>query len=150
MKKFLLFLSFLLATASTYAAETLYMTLTDGSVVSFQLSLKPTITFSGSVLTVTTSDKATQQFTLADVARYSFTASSRIDAATADKGIQVFDDKIVVEGNNAKVSVVSINGTVVDAQIERSGSTTVVSTQSLPAGLYIIKANNHSLKVLKK
>lgn len=156
MKKILLIITALFSTlgiSNIYAAEALNMTMKDGEVHSFLLSDKPTITFSGSLLIVTTSDNVKVEYDLYNVKEYSFgSPSSGINDIGIDSETKYDGEKIVFSGvsNANNVKVVSIDGTIHNPETTTANGTVMVNLSSLPSGTYIVKANNTTMKIFKR
>lgn len=152
MKK--LFLSLLVAlgfTATASAADdALNLTMKDGTVHSFLLAEKPVITMDNGKLNVAT-DNATATYNLYDVSRYSFGTPTAIKGVSTSDNISRNGDDILFGGVDAKkVTVCTLDGSRANATVASTANGTTVSLTNLPAGVYIVKADNVAIKINKK
>ena len=158
MKQRLLLLLLLLTAMSVgmYAdqLETLVVTLKDGSQTTFFLKDKPQVTFEGTDLKVT-SDVGDAAFALADVLRFTYEKKdpSGINETVVDPTGVAFQDDVLVISQlkaNAVVAIYALDGKLLrQLKAHRSG-TYRISLSELPAGLYLVKADNVTCKITKR
>ena len=115
-----------------FAQNTLNVWLTDGGKVSFTFAEKPVVSHADNILSFSSS-AASVEYPVSDVLRFTFE-----DAETT----KVLSVKSEVAG---EVSVFDLQGTLVK---RFAGSS--LSLESLPLGVYIIKSNRSTYKVIKK
>lgn len=136
-------MSALMAGASTAMAEelSLKVTLNDGNVRTFTLTDKPVVTFGATDMKIT-APGAEVTYPRADVRNITFVDNSSLSVADRLTENYYYDGtEFRCEGN--AIAVYDINGRFVLTGRDR------VSTASLPAGIYIIKANNTAIKIIK-
>ena len=115
-----------------FAQNTLNVWLTDGGKVSFTFADKPVVSHADNVLTIS-SNAASVEYPVSDVVRFTF------EDAETTKVLSVKSD-IVDE-----VCVFDLQGTLVKRFVGGS-----FSLESLPQGVYIIKSNRSTYKIIKK
>ena len=141
----------LAAEASAGQERKLVVWLKDGEKVYYDLEESPKTTFTGSDVIITT-DVVTVSYPMEQVLRYTY------DLATTDiENLKENEIHISQHGNslgfeNLKsgtvIKVYSIDGTLKDS-VSAGGSVTV-SLDNYSSGVYIIKVNGMTYKVLKK
>lgn len=143
MKKFSVIMGLLLCCLMGRAnPQALQITLLGGDTETFVLSEKPVVTFSGENMTVT-SPLLSSTYLRADVQNMTFVEAAGVKALPGHDTVYRFAGNIFsCEG--ALIRVFSTAGAQVAA------GTGSVSLQELPAGVYVINANNKSIKVIKK
>lgn len=154
MKKFILILiAFSAAFISAKAdSQALNLQMKDGTVHSFLLSEMPVITMENNQLIVTSSN-TTAVYDLYSVSMYAYgEPSSGINQTTIESKFTRLGDNIIFNGidNAEKVRIYSVNGTIINANKEASGNNVIVSLSEIPAGIYIVKANNITVKITKR
>lgn len=125
----------------------------DGSKVSYKLDEEPITTFTTTDLVITTKT-ATINYPLPTIYRYSYEGvSSGVDDAKAD-GISISHDgnKIIVKGlaSGKTAAVYSVDGIQLQAKCSNGSDRLVLSLNQLPAGVYVIKADEITYKFTKK
>ena len=120
----------------------------------YMLARKPEVTFEGNDLRIVSWD-ADVTYNLADILRFTYETKSvtgvtelREDPAT----IGYEDGQLVISGikAGAPVGIYSLDGKLVkQLTAERSGSFRI-SLTSLPQGMYIVKADNITYKIMKR
>lgn len=154
MKKFrILFLLLLLISVgvSAQGRKTLVVEMRDGSSASFQLVEKPTITFTGKLMSVV-SASSSLEIKRSDVKQYYFeTVSTSVEDVVEEAQADVSGNSVALSGlpANADVTVYSANGVQVLSEKAVDGTCTI-SLDNLPNALYIVNYNNSSIKILKK
>ncbi len=155
--KILLALTMLVFSTPRTSAQTnrmLVLELFAGTTNSFLLAEEPVITFSDGYIDVS-SESTSVYYKLSEVANYHFEdASTGIKAVEADeiRVVSINADKVSIEGldGNGVVRVFDTTGMQMPVAATHNGTYTEVSIGTLPAGVYIIKAGNQSLKIRKR
>lgn len=124
-----------------------------GENVVFRFPEKPEMTFSGADVKIQ-STKESVLYPMKDVAQVKFeTISAGVENALADSGLSFrFDGDLTVEGLNAgtAVAVYSLNGVqCLGGQADINGKA-VLPTETLSPGVYIVKTNKVSFKIVKQ
>ena len=124
----------------------------NGSRVSFVLSSYPEISFSNRTLHVTVGSNRTS-FQIDDVAEYYFEndLSAISKPKTTDPCVRYVNEDIVIENYAPKyVRLYGLDGKEHETSIATTGNQTIISTAQLPHGVYIIKVDNQSFKIIRK
>jgi hypothetical protein len=156
MKRLQLLLLMLLALPIGMLADsqnTLVVKLKNGAETTFFLKDKPNVTFEGTDLKVV-SNKETVTFALSDVLRFTYVKkdASGIDETVVDPTEVSYDGSVLVISQlkqGASVDIYSLDGKLVrQLKAYRSG-TYRLSLSELPTGLYLVKADNITYKIMK-
>lgn len=136
-------MSALMAGASTAMAEgmSLKVTLNDGNIRTFTLTDKPVVTFGATDMKIT-APGAEVTYPRADVRNITFVDNdtlSVVDGFTSN----CYYDGTEFRCDGSDITVHDMNGRLVMTGRDR------VSTASLPNGIYVIKANNTTIKIIK-
>ncbi|WP_300502931.1 T9SS type A sorting domain-containing protein [uncultured Duncaniella sp.] len=126
---------------------------TDGKIICFQLKDEPVTTFSDGMLVVRAGDFSAS-YPLENLVKYTFaTEYSSIQSVDAAQRINIgFINNIVsVIGleAGAKVCVYGVDGSLIDSVIA-TDEVTVMDLNGFQSGVYIVKAENARLKILKR
>ena len=157
MKRLQLLLLMLLALPIGMLADsqnTLVVKLKNGAETTFFLKDKPNVTFEGTDLKVV-SNKETVTFALSDVLRFTYVKkdASGIDETVVDPTEVSYDGSVLVISQlkqGASVDIYSLDGKLVrQLKAYRSG-TYRLSLSELPTGLYLVKADNITYKIMKQ
>ena len=157
MKRLQLLLLMLLALPLGMLADsqnTLVVKLKNGAETTFFLKDKPNVTFEGTDLKVV-SNKETVTFALSDVLRLTYVKkdASGIDETVVDPTEVSYDGSVLVISQlkqGASVDIYSLDGKLVrQLKAYRSG-TYRLSLSELPTGLYLVKADNITYKIMKQ
>lgn len=146
-------LLFVLFWGESAQAQRLVILQKDGSKVSYDLDELPITTFTKEDLVITT--KTTQiNYSLATIYRYIYEdVPERVDNVGTD-GISIShdSDNIVVYGlgNGKSVAVYSVDGILLLEKRSDGSKRTILSHSKLPAGVYVIKADNITYKFTKR
>ena len=165
MKRLLIILSFFgvlpigmqMAPATMQAADkqnTLLILTKDNCIHQFVLADKPQVTFEGTQLKVTSS-KTTAAFELSDVIRFTYEGkdASGIDEMTIDPAEISMEGGMLVISQlkaNATVNIYAFDGKLVQQLTARHAGTYRLSLSLLPAGVYLVKADNITYKITKR
>ena len=134
--------------------NTLVVTMKNGAETAFFLKDKPNVTFEGTNLKVV-SEKTTTTFALADVLRFTYVKRdpSGINEQIVDPTEISYEDGVLVISQikaGASVGVYALDGKLVrQLKAYRSG-TYRLSLSELPTGLYLVKADNVTYKIMKQ
>ena len=155
MRRLQLLLLMLLALPIGMLADsqnTLVVKLKNGAETTFFLKDKPNVTFEGTDLKVV-SNKETVTFALSDVLRFTYVKkdASGIDETVVDPTEVSYDGSVLVISQlkqGASVDIYSLDGKLVrQLKAYRSG-TYRLSLSELPTGLYLVKADNITYKIM--
>lgn len=161
--KYFLSLLFLLSLCAPVFASNepsqLIVKFKDNTKETFVLANKPVITFDTGKFYINTSDFSAE---LSDVEEFCFeTETTGIDVVKKDNGadasspftFRFVDGRTVyISGldDSARVTVYSLSGAQVNARIDRGNESAVIDFGNQPAGVYIIRANKQSFKIIKR
>ena len=126
----------------------------NGSETAFFLKDKPQVKFEGTNLKVTSSAGDTT-FALADVLQFTYDkrdTSGINETVTEPTGVIFKDDVLVVSQLkvNAVVSVYGLDGILVRQWKAPHAGTFRLSLSELPSGLYLVKVDNITYKIMKR
>ncbi len=110
------------------------------------------ITFADGQLTATPKTGEAIRLSLADLAAMCFSTESTTDirGLATETGVSVRDGSITVTlGAHSRASVFTPSGVTV-AQFSTASSGNTFATRILPGGIYIVKTNNTTTKILVK
>ncbi len=156
MKRILLLLSFLTATTvGMYAdqKEALIVKLKNGSETAFFLKDKPQVTFEGTNLQVT-STAGNTTFALADILRFTYAKKDPTginETVSEPTGVNFKDDVLTVSQlkAGATVSIYALDGKLIRQLAPKRYGTYRINLSELPAGLYLVKADDITYKIVK-
>lgn len=145
MRKLLLSVLALLCQTLAFAdGSALLVTLRDGTTATYVLSEKPTVTFGATTMTVMVSDASTV-YERGDVGQMTFIDAEEAGIAPLSEGSTYFEYKNnTVRMQGAAIQVYTPDGTLVKEAVDTA------SLDALPDGVYIIRMNRQSVKVIKK
>ena len=151
MKK-LLFIISLLAIAGTTTAQHMVVERAGGSEVIALGELKQ-ITFNGTTVNIEQSNGACSSASMGDIERIYFgdhTSIADINAHGGDLVEYLSHDDIAINSEaGSMVTVYSLTGAqLLTRRIDTQGEP--ISIASLPQGIYIVKANGRTTKILKR
>jgi len=154
-------LSLLLALVATTmrAADkqnTLIVLTKDNVLHQFVLADKPKVSFEGTQLKVTCEKaSASASFNLSDIIRFTYAGkdASGIDEMTVNPTEISMEEGVLVISQmkaNSTVNVYSMDGKLVRQLTAQRAGTYRLSLSSLPAGVYIVKADTITYKITKR
>ena len=151
MKK-LLFIISLLAIAGTATAQHMVVETAGGNEV-FTLENLKQITFSGTTVNIEQTDGTTSSASMGSIERIYFSDLSSIADMPAQSGNLVeyisFDEIAINCEAGSMVTVYSLTGAqLLTRRIDTQGET--ISIAALPQGIYIVKANERTAKIIKR
>ena len=134
--------------------NTLVVKLKNGAETTFFLKDKPNVTFEGTDLKVV-SNKETVTFALSDVLRFTYVKkdASGIDETVVDPTEVSYDGSVLVISQlkqGASVDIYSLDGKLVRQLKAHHSGTYRLSLSELPTGLYLVKADNITYKIMKQ
>lgn len=146
MKKFQILITALLfsASAATAAETALKIELKDGHREAYVLSSRPSVTFEGELIKITTAD-ASASFARSEVAAITFgdnvtNAVSQIEDKT--RVLSYINSELNAPGS--MIEVYAVDGTLVASAYES------LTTTGLSTGIYIVRAGAQTLKIAIK
>lgn len=157
MKRLQLLLLMLLALPIGMLADsqnTLVVKLKNGAETTFFLKDKPNVTFEGTDLKVV-SNKETVTFALSDVLRFTYVKkdASGIDETVVDPTEVSYDGGVLVISQlkqGASVDIYSLDGKLLRQLTAHHSGTYRLNLSELPKGVYLVKADNVTYKIMKQ
>ena len=152
MKKLLFIISFIsLATAAT--AQHIVVKTVEGEDKIFTLEHLKQITFDGTTVNIEQTDGTKSSASMGDIERIYFSAPSSIaDINAQDNNLVEYlaHDEIAINSEGGStVAIYSLTGTqLLTRRINALGEK--ISIASLPQGIYIVKANERTTKIIKR
>lgn len=162
MKKFLFLCVFFLTCFLANAAgekNAMFIQLTNGSAVIFKLLNKPCVTFDSSYTYVKSPDMETAlPYAYSDIQRIEFGETSQTDMESVQtpdilRFMYITPDLVLLSGwtlEKGQVDVFSIDGKTANVERTYQNNGVYVNLSSLSRGIYIIRANNQSFKIIRK
>ncbi len=151
MKK-LLFIISLLAIAGTATAQHMVVETASGNEV-FTLENLKQITFSGTTVNIEQNNGTTSSASMGSIERIYFSDLSSIADMPAQSGNLVeyisFDEIAINSEAGSTVAIYSLTGAqLLTRRIDTQGE--AISIAGLPQGIYIVKANERTTKIIKR
>ncbi|MCR5315052.1 MAG: T9SS type A sorting domain-containing protein [Bacteroidaceae bacterium] len=147
IKKVILICTLALLTQMSANARSLVLVLSDSTKIYFLLDDKPVLRMvDGKVLI------DTQAFSFEDVDHFYISQTddpSSIEVVLAERKVKFEGNTLVVDGDKA-VEVYAVNGTKMKVKMSKSAGVTMVNTEDLVKGVYIVKIGKTSFKFSKK
>ena len=154
MKKILSILAILFS-LPMYADHHLVIETNNSKKHSYSLEDNPVISFNNDILVIKT-DKIELSYPISDIAKYYFTKEDTgISSVNGDVNNIHFNytntDFLLIEGiaEEDNVNVYEINGRTCHVNITRSNDSVIIELKNLPKGIYLVKVNNHSFKLIR-
>ena len=139
--------------SGTLHAQRLVIWQKDGSKVSYNLDEQPKTTFTADNLVITTAT-TTINYPLSKIQRYTYEGAQLSVQNVKEQGISITHngDNIIVKGlpKGKSVTIHRIDGTQLLAKRSDGSARLTLSLNSLPAGVYVIKADEIIFKLLKR
>ena len=129
--------------------KSLIITFSDNTTQTFVLSALPQITMANNKMTISASG-TTAEYDLYKIKTFSFSGTTGIENIENNSSIITEGDRIIVEGANANVKIFSVDGKTATLKTTSLSNSTIIDISSLGRGVYIIKANDKTLKISKK
>lgn len=133
-------------------ANAVFVEQKDGSLSTFLFSDKPVITFTSDQFQVNAGEALSLSFDDVKKVYFSYTGPTKIESDKIKESIRITDGQTVeISGlPNVKVSVFSINGMKMPVSVSRRSDGAYFSISDLPVGVYIIKTDHQSFKIIKR
>ncbi len=133
-------------------ANAVFVEQKDGSLSTFLFSDKPVITFTSDQFQVNAGEALSLSFGDVKKVYFSYAAPTKIGSDKIKESIRITDGQTVeILGQpNVKVSVFSINGMKMPVSVSRRSDGASFSINDLPLGVYIIKTDLQSFKIMKR
>lgn len=154
--KTILFFSILLLAvlySGSSSAQRLVIWQKDGSKVNFDLNERPKTTFTAEDLIITTATAAIS-YPLAIIQRYTYEGGALSVQNVKADGIRISHkgDNVIVKGltNGKSITVYSIDGKQLKTKRSDGSDCFTLSLANLPLGVYMIKADEITYKILKR
>lgn len=156
MKRFLLLMLLTVSYSAMQAdqVQTLIVQLKNGSQTAFFLKDKPQVTFDGPNLKVTSTAGDTS-FALSDVLRFTYAKKdpTGVDERVTDPtGVDFQGDVLVISQlkANGSVGIYALDGKLLRQLTAPHAGTYRLNLSELPSGLYLVKADNVTYKIMKR
>lgn len=138
---------------TSLSAQTLVIWQKNGEQAFLNLNDNPKIMFSGENMVIAT-HMMTISYPVSDVLRYTYLPSSTgIEGIENGYGASISEDGSVLTLNNIKpgmeVCVYSVDGKLIEKQVSKNETIMQISLASHPSGVYVVKHNDVSYKIIK-
>ena len=133
---------------------TLNIHLSDGTTQSIMLYTRPQVTFEGDRV-VFTSPVATFSYDAQQVLRFTFSGSTKPDRVTAPDAYDLYrqtEEQLIFDAK-VKASEIQLfreDGMRMSIDVKTSDGRPTLTIKNLPAGIYLLKVNDRTSKILKK
>lgn len=133
------------------SAKSVVFTLADGTEVYYLLggTVNPKMRFVDGKVTVNT-----DKYELSDIQKFYISETddpNGIESSMADAGVRFDANTLVVKAAQVKtISVSTVGGQRVDAQVSTDGGFVTVDLNGLAKGVYVISTGNSAFKVMVK
>ena len=153
MKRFLI-IAILFIAAMPGFAQRIVLEKSDNAKQAVALQNFRRITFSGSTVNITQNDGTFFGTEMSDIVRIYFDDYTRIDAPDFNDGKELISyissDEVAVNCDaGEEIAIYSISGTIVLKAIQDSDGGSI-SIANLPKGIYLLRANRQTVKMIKK
>ena len=154
MKKLLLLLMVLFATSLAKADDkVLQILLSDGQVVSINLNEEPRTTYKDGNLVITTT-KNTITYPLEQVKKFTYSSIATGIEASHQLGVAFSKDGETLTFTglkpNTKVTLYNVSGQLLKTIDSKDSKKVVVSASQFPFGVYVVKVNGGTYKIMKR
>lgn len=129
--------------------KSLIITFSDNTTQTFVLAALPQITMANNKMTIS-AGSTTAEYDLYKIKTFTFSGTTEIKDIENNSSIIAEGDKIIIEGANANVRIFSIDGKPATIKTTNLSSSTIIDISSLGRGVYIIKANDKTVKISKQ
>lgn len=129
--------------------KSLIITFSDNTTQTFVLSTLPQITMANNKMTIL-AGATTAEYDLYKIKTFIFSGTTSIRNIEDNSEIKTEGNKIIIEGTNANVRIFSIDGKSTTIKTINTSNSTVIDISSLNSGVYIIKANDKTVKISKQ
>jgi len=127
----------------------------DGTKTEFRLSSTPRISFANNIVTITTTDTSVEQ-SASDIVKVYLSEMQEVNTIVeANKtNVQVFisNEAITIYSlqPNSQVALYAIDGSRIDNQKVSNDGTVIIPFFQHPHGIYLIKSDKQTFKIIKK
>ena len=129
--------------------KSLIITFSDNTTQTFVLSTLPQITMANNKMTIL-AGATTAEYDLYKIKTFTFSGTTSIGNIEDNSDIKTEGNRIIIEGTNANVRIFSIDGKPATIKTTNISNSTVIDISSLNSGVYIIKANDKTVKISKQ
>ena len=129
--------------------KSLIITFNDNTTQTFVLSTLPQITMANNKMTIL-AGATTAEYDLYKIKTFTFSGTTSIGNIEDNSDIKTEGYRIIIEGTNANVRIFSIDGKPATIKTINTSNSTVIDISSLNSGVYIIKANDKTVKISKQ
>ena len=129
--------------------KSLIITFSDNTTQTFVLSTLPQITMANNKMTIL-AGATTAEYDLYKIKTFIFSGTTSIGNIEDNSDIKTEGNRIIIEGINANVRIFSIDGKPATIKTINTSNSTVIDISSLNSGVYIIKANDKTVKISKQ
>ena len=129
--------------------KSLIITFSDNTTQTFVLAALPQITMSNNKMTIS-AGSTTAEYDLYKIKTFTFSGTTSIGNIEDNSDIKTEGNRIIIEGTNANVRIFSIDGKPATIKTINTSNSTVIDISSLNSGVYIIKANDKTVKISKQ
>ena len=129
--------------------KSLIITFSDNTTQTFVLSTLPQITMANNKMTIL-AGATTAEYDLYKIKTFIFSGTTSIRNIEDNSDIKTEGNRIIIEGTNANVRIFSIDGKPATIKTINTSNSTVIDISSLNSGVYIIKANDKTVKISKQ
>ena len=129
--------------------KSLIITFSDNTTQTFVLAALPQITMSNNKMTIS-AGSTTAEYDLYKIKTFTFSGTTSIGNIEDKSDIKTEGNRIIIEGTNANVRIFSIDGKPATIKTINTSNSTVIDISSLNSGVYIIKANDKTVKISKQ
>lgn len=162
MKSFIITLFVVLTTATSAMAQhiardyAMNVNTTDGKVIEYRFEIEPVVSFSDGQMVIETKTNAPVKFILENVTKITFSGETSgigniAGGNNPSLSVSVSADKITINGMKpfSKVSVYSINGSLLATTNADANGHTVVNVSSFGKGVFVVHTTTGSFKFTK-
>lgn len=153
MKQLLLLLTCLLTVTAVQADDAiLQVWFADGQVMSINLNDNPRTTYNDGNLVIQT-DKNSVTYPLEQVRRYTYVTSTGIESSPSISAAFTNDGETLTFTGlkpHTPISLYNVAGVLLKTFESNDRSKTVISASHLPVGVYVVKVNGGTYKIMKR
>ena len=153
MKKFII-LAILVIAAIPSCAQRIVLEKNDSGKLAVALQNFRRITFNGSTVNIAQNDDTVIGTEMSDIARIYFDDYTRISEVDFNDGKDLISyissDEIAVNCNaGEEIAIYNVSGSMVQQRTQESDGGSI-SIANLPKGIYLLRANRQTVKLIKK
>ena len=153
MKKFIIIAILFIAAIPSFA-QRIVLEKNDSGKLAVALQNFRRITFSGSTVNIAQNDDTVIGTEMSDIARIYFDDYTRISEVDFNDGKDLISyissDEIAVNCNaGEEIAIYNVSGSMVQQRTQESDGGSI-SIANLPKGIYLLRANRQTVKIIKK